>query len=421
MGKWSQAIPGAAGLTSGDAIASPSPGAWQARSKRFHMPLRDTLQFHASQASSKGLGTVSIWRSIFGGRRTQSRSGPPAEPLLINAYATVRDMPDLAFPHEFRAGRDLSDEELAPHVDDFIGYLMGRGDGQMTAIRYQLWRHLQRVRHQVSFDAVYDTRVESWARAANAVLFLTDGSVRAPDMTVLMSAEGETDPAAALPYPPDTVERRARTLARLAGVEPRPPVSMMPAIGEAEVMPQSASATLGRALAALYVAAHGQSVGVGNSLPPEGRAYQNRLGHSSLSAHERTLILTQDRDEATIVAMTWRYEAANALLWALGVEGANISTNEKCDPEALWRSVEFLAQGGSTTTPLRLRPASELLDALDQTWREHWIVQEAQRRRLPVPANLNGGIIRERHTALNWLTHFQNDFGAHWDDIETPT
>jgi hypothetical protein len=158
---------------------------------------------------------MSFLKRLFGRGDTADGGGAaPVEPLLINAYATLRDPPPLDFPHALHGQRDRDDPELAPHLDGFIGYVMGCGDRQMTAVRYHLWRHLQRVRNHVSFEVVtHDLAdVEAWARAANAVLFLPDGSVRAPDMAVLISAAGETDPAAALPYPSDAVARRARWL-----------------------------------------------------------------------------------------------------------------------------------------------------------------------------------------------------------------
>ncbi len=174
---------------------------------------------------------MNLLKRLFGrADAAPAAEAPPDEPLLVNAYATVRDLPALAFPHEPNGRRDLSDPALQPHLDGFIGYVMGRGDGQMTALRYHLWRHLQRVRNHVSFAVAASDlpRVEAWALAANAVLFLPDGSVRAPDMALLMSAAGETDPAARLPYPPDAVARRARTLERLGNLDPKPPAGMPP-------------------------------------------------------------------------------------------------------------------------------------------------------------------------------------------------
>ncbi|MCJ2131755.1 DUF4272 domain-containing protein [Methylobacterium sp. E-045] len=363
---------------------------------------------------------MDILKRLFG--RREAVSEPAAvETLIVNAYATVRDLPPLDFPHELFGRRDLSDPELAPHLEGFIGYVMGRGDGQMTAVRYHLWRHLQRVRNHASFEVVPADLddVEAWAHAANAVLFLPDGSVRAPDGKVVISAEGETDPAAVLPYPPDAVARRARTLDRLQGLEPKPPTGMPPAIGESELVLRRPDDVFRRALALLYVAAHVQAQATGGEAMEAGQPARNPVGLDALTPRETRQVRAVAADDA--FAMTWRYEAANALFWALGVAPARIDESDRLvDVDALWRSVAPLARDGSASAGLRLRPAGEILDALDRAWREHWIVRQAREKDLRLDG-LDGDVVAERHVALNWLTGFQNGHETAWDDIDTPT
>jgi hypothetical protein len=367
---------------------------------------------------------MSFLKRLFG----QSASTPevqaaPAEPLLINAYATVRDLPPLDFPHHFNNGRDLSDPELAPHLDGFVGYVMSRGDGQMTKMRYHLWRHIQRVRHNISFDA--DTpdfpQVETWARAANAVFFLPDGSVRAPDMAVIMSADGETDPSAVLPYQPDAIARRARTRKRIRGIVPQPPANMPPAIGEAEIVLRPPAEVLQRALALFYVAVRAQVHRIGVEPIPGGQPDYNPIGFASLTPKESEFIESGASDMEAAVAMTWRFEAANALLWALGFDVASVAGSDRMiDVDALWLSVASVARDETAAERMRLRPVGEVLDALDRAWLEHWITRQARQTNLPLVA-ISGDIVSERHFALNWLTSFQNDFGVAWDDTDTAT
>lgn len=66
----------------------------------------------------------------------------------------------------------------------------------------------------------------------------------------------------------------------------------------------------------------------------------------------------------------------------------------------------------------RMRPDSDILDALDQHYRLHWIVRQAQVQQQPAPAGLNADVLMERHHALNWLVRFE---GNDWDDVDTPT
>lgn len=362
---------------------------------------------------------MSLLKRLFG---RGAPAATPGELLLVNAYATVRDLPPLPFPHSMLGRRDRTDPELLTHLEAFVGYVMGRGDGRMTAGRYHLWRHLQRVRNHASFEvsSAELPRLEAWALDANAVLFLPDGSVRSPNMATLMSSAGESDPSAVLPHPADVLARRARSLERLKGLHPRPLAGMPPAIGEAELVLKPPADVLQRALALFYVAARAEAHASGTGLIPGGRPDLNPIGYEALTPRECARIADGCTFEEAS-ALTWRYEAANALAWSLGLEGGRIEeSGAQIDVNALWRSLAPLAvAGGNASTP-DLRSAGEILDALDCTWREHWVVRQAREKKLPLEG-VDADVIAERHVALNWLTNFQNAPDAAWEDIDTPT
>ena len=298
---------------------------------------------------------------------------------------------------------------------------MSRGDGQMTATRYHLWRHIQRVRNQLSFSVAAGAfgSIEQWASDANAILFLPDGSIRAPGGAVLLDSTGASDPAAALPYPPDAVARRERTLARLAGLKPQPPASMPPALGEAEVVLRPASEVLRRALGLICVAVRAEGIETGeDDIRPRLREL-NRVGIAALTPNEQAFIAAETPDPQTVTQMIWRYEALNTLLWALGDPGGAIERSDvAAEPATVSRAALALAEAMPATP--RLRPIPEILDALDRTWREHWIVRQAHQGGAE-PTGLNPDVMLERHFALNWLTGFQNPPDTPWDEIDTPT
>lgn len=121
------------------------------------------------------------------------------EKMIVNFYATLRELPELSFPHELNSRRDRSDPSLAEHLAGFAGYIWQGAGRTMTANVYHLLQHVRRVRHQLS--ATVDTDdLESmcaWAARANAVLFYQDGSVRDDQGHPLVDGSG------APPHPED--------------------------------------------------------------------------------------------------------------------------------------------------------------------------------------------------------------------------
>src|SRR5262245_56997158 len=189
---------------------------------------------------------------------------------LINAYCTCLDPPSLQFPHGLNAKRGRSDPELSEHLHGFIGYVVSRGERQMTQVKYHLMRHIQRVKHHFSLT-VEDRDLDAfaqWAWQANAICFLPDGSIRDPSGRLLIDGAGAAqEPDAEIPYPPDARERKARSEGELAGLGVRVLATLPPVIGEAEVELRQASEVARRALALFVVALRAESLGAGKEIP----------------------------------------------------------------------------------------------------------------------------------------------------------
>jgi hypothetical protein len=117
------------------------------------------------------------------------------------------------------------------------------------------------------------------------------------------------------------------------------------------------------------------------------------------------------------VNATWHYEALHALLWALGYLPELIYPDHPCDPGhdtgllAPLSEAEFRQRA-------RLRPAPEILDAADLTYRYAWAGVDARLKEQPAPAGLESGVVHERLYALNWLT---SRFNEDWDEVSTDT
>lgn len=354
------------------------------------------------------------------GTASQSEATPanPGE-WLINAYATHRELIDATFPHERHAQRDRTDPELGKHLQGFMGYISSRGDGKMTHTRYHTLRHVQCVQQHVSMT-VGEAALESltaWALANNALLFLPDGSVRDPELRILVAADGATDADAIVPFPASAQARKARQQTLLAERNLHPPTHLPVVIAETEVVLRTAKEAAERCLALLAVAVHGESLNIGKPLDLDEFLQDQPLVQAALSPGEQAFLDDDAPSTEDGVRFSWRYESLHLLAWALGLIDTLTFPDRMCDVPNLIQA--FMSRKPEQIlSNAALRPAGELLDALDLHYRLHWLVRQASLDQRPAPGELNASVIWERHYALNWLVRFEN---ADWDDVDTPT
>src|SRR6266700_3223055 len=132
------------------------------------------------------------------------------------------------------------------------------------------------------------------------------------------------------------------------------------------------------------------------------------------AAHWRLRNATSERQRQV---QTWRYEAANALLWSLGFVDRLDGPRNPCDPAQLAPLIlnqsreQFLAKA-------KLRPVPEILDQADLIYRYRWALVDARLHGRPAPAGLSDDVAMERHQAFNWLMEHA-EIG--WDDISLDT
>lgn len=340
--------------------------------------------------------------------------------MLVNTYLTHLAPPALEFPHQLRARRDRSDPELGGHLNGFMGFVMDRGKRPMTAMRYGVLRHLERVQHHVSFEieSAQLPALERWAVAANAILFLEDGTVRAPDGKVLVDpATGDPEPGAVLPYPADALLRREATGKTLAEHGVRVPPHLPPCVSAIEVELREPRDVAARVLALFVCAVRAESLAANEPLPVASMQQRTPLGFAALSPKEAAFMRAAEPTRQDVTNHVWRYEAIVPLAWSLGILESLPFPATICNVPVLAKTVLGL-DADAFVASARLRPVGELLDALDLTFRLHWAVTEARARQSAPPAAVEAGAVFERHHALNWLTRFAD---ADWDDVETPT
>ncbi|MET3474506.1 DUF4272 domain-containing protein [Variovorax atrisoli] len=359
---------------------------------------------------------------------SQAPAPAPAAPgrvegggVLVNAYCTRADVPALDFPHTLHSRRDLSDPELAPHLSGFVGYVLSRGNGEMSRNRYHAMRHIQRVQQHLSLS-VDESQLDAfsaWAGRANAIVFLPDGDIRDPDGRVLLSASGqEPDPEAAVPYPEEAWQRKARTEALLAARGITVPSHLPSLVCEPELRPRTPQELAGRAFALLAVAARAESVGTGEPLSTGMLFDRLPSAPASLSSAEQAFLADDAPDESTVAQFVWRYECLFVLEWALGLADALPFPSAICDVPLAARLMLEARDTEGVMRAMKMRSNGEILDALDVHYRLHWLVRQARLKDQGPVQGVDAGVVLERHRVLNWLVRFED---SAWDDVDTPT
>jgi len=115
------------------------------------------------------------------------------------------------------------------------------------------------------------------------------------------------------------------------------------------------------------------------------------------------------------MALSARYEAAWALLWALGYIDALSTPNQMCDVDRAIACMRDRDTSQLFIDDARLRPLAQLLDQADLTFRYRWAMSYAERKQRDIPAGLKTIVVNERLTALSWLIRYSN---KEWDEIE---
>ncbi len=136
-----------------------------------------------------------------------------------------------------------------------------------------------------------------------------------------------------------------------------------------------------------------------------------------LTPDERAFIKNPNPTQHDRLQFSWRYECYWTLLWSLGFVETLARPDKPCDAGV---AVSILRDLGREKffQQAKLRPQAEILDAADLIYRYHWAVTDARINGREAPAGLHGGVVMERHYALNWLIGYQDQA---WDDISTDT
>jgi hypothetical protein len=213
--------------------------------------------------------------------------------------------------------------------------------------------------------------------------------------------------------PADALERRARSNATMR-TEGVPLNEWLPTIeSEQDVELPSTEEVAMRAAANLVVAMKGH----GMRQAEVDKLVQDYGLVRWFSPNEAKFVGDPNPDEQDRQVQTWRYEAANALLWAIGRVDRLNGPRTLVDPRELTKLIlesskeQFLAKAN-------LRSKSEILDQADLIYRYRWALADARLHNRASPPGLNDDVAMERHQAFNWLIEHSE---TAWDDISLDT
>ena len=211
----------------------------------------------------------------------------------------------------------------------------------------------------------------------------------------------------------EALERKRRSISRLKN-ESVPTIEHLPVIEDsmtAKLRSREEIAT--RAIATCLTAVKGEGLeqSVIDSVVKEYQAEE------FFSPKETVFIQDATASQIERIQFCWRYECYWVFLWVLGYVERLDRPDRICDVPG---AVDILREAGTEKFILdgRARPMSEILDAADLVYRYHWAVVDARLGSRPAPANLDAGVVKERHYALNWLIGY---CGQEWDDVTTDT
>ena len=138
---------------------------------------------------------------------------------------------------------------------------------------------------------------------------------------------------------------------------------------------------------------------------------------SAFTPKEKEFVDNPNPTQHDRVQFAWRYECYWVMLWALGYIDELERPDTICDVKL---AVSLLRENGRDgfLKKANLRPQAEILDAADLIYRYHWAVVDVRVNNRESPAGLDGGIVMERHHALNWLVGYMDQ---EWDDVSTDT
>lgn len=319
----------------------------------------------------------------------------------------------------------MPEAEMAGHLEGFQGFVRAHATPAAAPAlieRVRATRLVVGVVIEPGHDAISQELVGRMLGGLEPMVVLPHGVFDA-DGTALITfgatePKATSAPPASAPAPrdeshlaPEALQRRQRSIAQLRA-EGVPVLETLPVIEtEAEAKVRPIEEIVERAIALSFVAVRGEGLELDRTLE-----LVDEWSAQLTPAEEAFLALEHPTDHQR-VQFVWRYEALGVLFWALELDFELGRPDHIVDAGEVIGLLRSMGPSAFRSWSRR-RAVGELLDAADLIYRYHWAVVDARLRFEPPPADLDRGVVYERHYALNWLLGYLDQS---WDDVSTDT
>lgn len=237
-----------------------------------------------------------------------------------------------------------------------------------------------------------------------------EGNCQVDDIDVVVDAKYHDQPA--IEYKDDQLKRKSQSESFLEQHSIKVNKNLPCTPSESEVVLRSTSDVIDRAYALLIMGVKGEGVE---------QEYINRTikdkNIDSFTPKESFINSQEVLNDDDKVYAIWRYESLYLLLWALGVIDDMKYPSDICNVQEVVGKI-FTPSREEFESSIKLRSSKVILDELDKVYRMNWACVDARIKGQEPTGRLNGSVVYERHYALNWLIHYQNQ---DWDNVKTNT
>lgn len=315
-----------------------------------------------------------------------------------------------------------TDPEFLEHLDGFAGYTFTKlARGEMNQHTYRMIQKILSIKNclGITVNPALDKKgtcedfIQEIANVTRSIIF-HDGMIYDSNFKLLFGMDGEHDEEATFEESEDGLERKKRTEEFLKSKNVPTLESLPPLPGTEEVVLRDKQEIINRCKVMAVLAARAEPDGLSRDETID--LLQNWQVRDCLSPMETEFLEKEPMEETDRPLYTWRHESVATLLWALELLPDLKFPVDICDVSQNVSIIKSLREKPADS--LSLRPVNEVLDQADLSYRCHWATVDARVKGEESPAELEEGVVYERHFAFNWLLKVRNE---DWDDVSTDT